>query len=403
MPLLLAFISTACGSVGTDEQSAEKEEGAPYKIGLLAPLTGEAGSHGPIMIDGAKMAVEEVNSAGGILGHKVELIPLDSAADPETGVSATRKLIQEEKVDAIIGTYRTGVALAVMDVIADAKLPFIISMAASDEIRKTIAGDYDYYKYTFKVAPDVADYTDNLMPFLTDIVKAKTYYFIGENDAWAQSLNKVMKGQTEAAGIERVGQALIDPGTTEFTPAILDIKKKNPDVVVCGIITAPGVPFAKQYYDAKAPAPMVVTSGVLTMPETVKDMGAQADYISFGMFNIDKPITELTVPFWKKFFSKYGYRGTGFNETKSYDSIKVLADAINETGSFDNEALVTTLEQGSFMGVCGNYQFDPKDHQAKWGPGYVTGVLAEWKDGTAQVIWPAEMADSELIRAPWWK
>jgi len=404
MVLFLLVGTLGCSSQSQSGSGDSKDNPKqPYKIGLLIPMSGDAGDHGQIMIDGAKIAQEEINAAGGILGRQVELIPFDSAANTEKGVTGAKKLIEQDKVDALVGTYRTGVALAVMDVAADAKIPFLISMAASDEIRNKIGKDNSYYKYVFKVAPDVADYTANLLPFLTDITKAKTYYYAAENTAWAKQLGSVMKKQAEAAGIKLVGEAYVDTSATEFTATIMDIKKANPDVVVCGIITAPGVPFAKQYYDAKVPVPMVVTSGVLTIPNTIKNMGAQSDYISFGLFNIDKPITDLTVPFWEKFQEKYGYRGTGFNEVKTYDSIRILAEAINKAGSFDKDALAKTLETEQFKGLAGTYKFDETDHQAKWGEGYVNGVLAEWKDGKAQVIWPENVRDSALIRAPWWK
>ena len=88
-------------------------QGAPIKIGTLTPLTGAGGPYGPVMVKAVKAVVDQVNAAGGVLGRKVELVSEDDQTSPEAGVRAARKLIDVDKVSAILGTWASSVTTAV--------------------------------------------------------------------------------------------------------------------------------------------------------------------------------------------------------------------------------------------------------------------------------------------------
>ncbi|MEM4165566.1 MAG: ABC transporter substrate-binding protein, partial [Nitrososphaerales archaeon] len=99
------------------------------KLGLLTPLTGAFAKTGKAMQDAAQMAVDEINDAGGVLGRKVVLITRDTAGDPETGLDAALKLILDDKVHVLFGTFSSGVTLAILPKIPQYKVPFLVSVS----------------------------------------------------------------------------------------------------------------------------------------------------------------------------------------------------------------------------------------------------------------------------------
>ncbi|RLE39260.1 amino acid ABC transporter substrate-binding protein, partial [Candidatus Acetothermia bacterium] len=95
------------------------------KVGALVPLSGSIAPYGPPIIDGAKLAVEQINAAGGVLGKRLELVVRDTASSPDVGRDAARKLVELDRVPAIIGAFSSGVTLAVSSVTIPAEVVLI--------------------------------------------------------------------------------------------------------------------------------------------------------------------------------------------------------------------------------------------------------------------------------------
>jgi branched-chain amino acid transport system substrate-binding protein len=108
-------------------------QGAPIKIGTLTPLTGSGGPYGPVMVKAVKAVVDQVNAAGGVLGRKVELVSEDDQTNPEAGVRAARKLIDVDKVSAILGTWASSVTTAVAPLCWESKT-FLATVSGADSI-----------------------------------------------------------------------------------------------------------------------------------------------------------------------------------------------------------------------------------------------------------------------------
>ena len=108
-------------------------QGAAIKIGTLTPLTGAGGPYGPVMVKAVKAVVDQVNAAGGVLGRKVELVSEDDQTSPEAGVRAARKLIDVDKVSAILGTWASSVTTAVAPLCWESKT-FLATVSGADSI-----------------------------------------------------------------------------------------------------------------------------------------------------------------------------------------------------------------------------------------------------------------------------
>ncbi len=378
------------------------EEKKPLKLGALLPLSGPSSEGGNRMKNAFEMAKDDINSRGGVLGREVELVYYDTAGNAEKGVTGAKKLIEEDKVFALIGLYTSGVALAVAEVAADYSIPMMVTVAASPKIPGLVKENPERYKYLFRTGADVTHFTLNTAPFVTDIVGAKTYYYVGQEAIWSKALDKVFESYLKDKGVTKVGNAFVPRGTQEFSSIIADIKTKDPDVVVASTVSAEGVPFAKQYYDAKVPVPFIATAGVLTFEDVVKKMGEKGNYVCFMSWCWDVPFTSKTRDFYRRYRERYGYAPTGYEDVRSYDGLMVFAEGINKAGELDYDKIKEALETNKFESVAGFYEFD-EGHQAKWGEGLLTGVIGEWYNGEARILWPDNVKTGELVKAPWWR
>lgn len=401
----LSSVLTGCGGntekTGTNSSEPAKANTDPVKIGLLLPLSGPAAEGGKRMKDGFEMAKEDINAAGGISGRPLELVYFDDEANAEKGVSGAKRMIEENKVVALVGSYRTGVTMAVADIAANYKIPFMVTVSSGPEVTGLVAKDYNKYKYLFRNGGHTSHFVLNIAPFVTDTLKAKTYYYVGQDVAWSKALGGDFKKDLTTKGVTELGSSFVEVGANEFSSVLMDIKNKKPDVVITSNVSAEGVPFVKQYYDAKIPAPLIGTAGVFTMEDIIKNMGEKANYLNFMAQTWKAPVTPKTEPFWDKYQQKYGYLPAGFEDVRSYDGLQIIAEAIGKAGSTEADAVVQALEKNQFVGVAGNYVFD-QEHQAKWGDGLLQGVIGQWKDGKATIFLPAKVANGEFKRAEWW-
>ncbi len=396
---LLMLVAAGCVTGGGGGQPAASE---PIKIGALVPLSGAASEGGQRMKNAFELAAEEINNSGGVLGRQVELVFYDTEGNSEKAVAGAKRLIEQDQVWGLVGGYVSGAVLAMVDVPMENKKVFVDTVAAAPQITGLVKDDYDKYKYLFRTGAHVNHFALNTMPFVTDITQAKTYYYIAQDALWAKALGGVFENMLSEKGVQKVGESFVQRGTEEFASIIPDIKAKDPDVVISALVSAEGVPFAKQYYDAQVPAPFITTAGVLTFEDAIKGMGDKGNYVNFMAWAWDVPLTSKTQPFYKEYKERYEALPSGYEDVRSYDGLLVLAEGIRQANSLEPDKVVEALEKIEFEGVAGKYVFD-EEHQAKQGEGYLVGVLGQWRDGQAVIFFPDNVATGQFQTASWWK
>jgi branched-chain amino acid transport system substrate-binding protein len=322
----------------------------------------------------------------------------DDETKVDKGITGVKKFLFKDKVWGVIGGYRSGVVLAQQDPIMEQKKIFMITDAAATDITDRVGKDYKKYKYTFRSVMNVDQVGQLMLPVLTDVIKAKTYFYIAETTVWSRDLAEILRKAAEAKGIKRVGYVECDPAAQEFTSEMAKIKEAKPDVVLSAISGSADVPFAKQYYDLKVPVPLCFhAAGIMVKV----DLAEKGNYLGFMAYTWNIPITPKTVGFHEK-FTKVHARPDGWQDVRSYDGMYILIDGIRRAGSLDVEKVVAALEKTDFVGAAGRYVFDEK-HQAKWGAGFTEGLILQRVEGKDFVLYPSQIATGKFTRAPWWK
>ena len=197
-------------------------QNAPYRFGLALPLTGPQALYGSDQIQAAQWAVADINKAGGVNGTKLEMIVLDTQADPQVGIQAINRLVNVEKVPVLITAWSV-VVKAVAPMINDAKVTGLIVGANSPSIAKL--GDYIYTTYPLSDV-DIAA----LAKYLVKQGKKKgAVIFVNTEEGIGAA--EIYRTAFKAAGGDIVASETYDPKASDFTGALLKLRSSNPDTV----------------------------------------------------------------------------------------------------------------------------------------------------------------------------
>ena len=214
----------------------------PIKMGIATDITGPIAPSGNANWQVAQFTVEEINKAGGILGRPIELYLEDTASDPKIAVGNVRKLIQERKVDVVLG----GITSAMRQAIKDP----IVNRGRTLYIYPQLYEGQECTRFLFNTGPTPAQQCDRLIPYLINTLGKKRFAMPSANYVWPQLLNKYARKAIEANGGEVVFEEYYPLDQAEYSATIGKIRDGKVDCVFSTII-APGLqPFMKQLYES---------------------------------------------------------------------------------------------------------------------------------------------------------
>lgn len=349
-----ATTAVAAGTSGLFAPAILRAQPRPIKIGHLVPLTGFLSPLGDYASKAGKLAVEEINAAGGVLGRQLETI-VDDETNPGVGVQKATKMIQQDKVDFLLGTVSSAVALAVMDVAERYQKIFINTGSNSDEIR---GAKCNYY--TFCTEASNTQYVKAIGRYLVKHKNYKTFYILTSDYAFGHDLTRVTRRLLGELGGKEIGHDLVPTGTTDYSSFILKIRNANTEVVFCNVAGADQTTFLKQYseFGLKIDVAGGVTDTVL-MWNAGKD-AAQGVWTVIWWGDLDNPWTKN---FTSKYRQKYGLPPEN-QAWGDYTSIKALAQAITMAGTTDTRKVIEAMEKIKFDGGKGReLYYRTYDHQ----------------------------------------
>lgn len=402
--LAVAALLALAGAVSGPKATAQQSK--PILIGVNTAIQVQVGRDA---VDAVKMAIDEINAGGGVLGRELALVVADegeaAAEGPKTGIAAVNKLTGEDHVNVLIGGYDSGVTLAELPHIARAETIFLGIGSASPAIQQKVKDDYDHYKYIFRVNPiNSAKQADALLDFIKGKLAGEFGYkkisILGENAKWVQDMVPALKKGAEAAGFQVPIAEFFDVQTADFSPIFSKVKESGSQYLLVILSHAASDVFVKQWYDAKVPVPI----GGIDVKSMDANFFKRVDGKAIGEvsanFVLRAPLTEKTVPWWDKFVKTYN-RAPVYTAGGAYDAVYIYAEAVKRAGSEKTDDVIKALEKTDYVGVRGRVVFDDL-HEVRDGPGYVNELFVQWQqDGNRVVIWPKELANGKMINPPW--
>ncbi len=380
------------------------QESKPLRIGVPTSVQLQVGRD---TITAVKMAVDEINKEGGILGRKVEYVTADETENPETGISAIKKLVSDEKVDLLVGGYTSGVTLAQLPHIAASKTIYLGVGAASPSITAKVKNDYDTYKYIFRVGPiNAAHQARALVEYISGFVIGELGYkkiaIVGENAKWVQDLVPVLKRGAAEVGADIRMTELFDTQTSDFSPLLAKVKSSGAQYMIVILSHGSSDVFAKQWHDAQVPVPYGGIDVKSMDGDFFNRIGGKSISEVAANFAVRAPLTKKTIPFFDN-FKKNSPNYPVYTAFFAYDSIFLYAEAVKRAGSFDTDKVIKELEKTRYEGVAGEITFD-ESHDVLPGKGKTNLVFVQWQDkGERVVLFPKELRTGNFILPPWMK
>ena len=201
-----------------------RAQAPPIKLGTLTPLTGAGGSYGPSMRKSMAWVVEQVNGAGGVLGRRVELVSEDDQTNPDAGVRAARKLIDVDKVAAVMGTWASSVTTAVAPLCWESKT-FLTTVSGSDTITQL-----PHQGYLVRTQPNTHLQVAKLSAFLLQI-GVKRVFILSAQTPFAEPTHRLLAEALPKGGAQVAGQVIYDKDKTTFRSEIDQALRANPDMI----------------------------------------------------------------------------------------------------------------------------------------------------------------------------
>ncbi|MEM3740702.1 MAG: ABC transporter substrate-binding protein [Candidatus Korarchaeum sp.] len=326
--------------------------GETVKIGLIAPLTGSLAEHGLDMKQAAILAVDEINSKGGILGRKIELVIEDTACKADLATAAVQKLITQDKVYAVVGEYCSTVTLAVQPTLMENKKLLLVPVSVATKITE------QGYKYTARSCANQWMQTTQHADFIVSQLKPKTAAMLGVNDDYGREGLKIWGDRVKEKGVRIVAEEYFDAGTTDFTPQLSKIKAANPDVifVVANIRDAANI--LKQAHEIGLYKQFSMLGGV-TSEEFLQLAGDDAIglvHVSYFEPTSKRPAAQ---EFVQKFVQRWN-RMPAMYSAGVWDAFMTLKYAVEKAGTWDVDKVADAIRTIRFEGAQGTIYYDEK-------------------------------------------
>jgi len=334
-----------------------------YKIGAIFSTTGPGSSLGIPEKNTAEMLEKEINAAGGINGHKVQIIFYDDASDETTARNRFNKLINEDKVSVVVGTTLSGTSLALVDLANNAQIP-LISCAASVKIVEPVAER----KWIFKTPQSDVIVAQSIVKYLKSKKMTKVAIITVKNPFGASGKEQLEKLLPEA-GISIVSKEEFNEKDTDTLVQLTKIKEANPQAVICWV-TSPGAATVTRSMkiDLKMDTPLIMSHGVANK-DYINLAGEAANGVVFPAGKLlvandlpnKDPQKVLLVKYAKDYKAQYGQEPSTFGG-HAWDALKISFAAMKKVGNDSAKLRDEIGKTKKFAGTAGIFNFSPTDH-----------------------------------------
>lgn len=391
----LFAVSAGCGGSATTGGSAGGRDSGPVKIGALHPVTGSNAADGLQMRQGAQMAVDAINAAGGIKslgGRKIELVTGDTQGKADVGQSEAQRLISAGAT-ALVGTYQSAVSTNVATVAERSRVPFVMDVTASDAIFS------HGYKYVFRVQPGSNVISTAAAQYLKQVSEqagkpVRKVAFLHEQSDFGTGAADAFKAAAQEQGIEVGPDISYDASTvSDLTAQITQVKASGADVLAVAGYYRDGVLAAKAISSVKPDLSAVwgVSDGAFDQPKFVTDAGAMGDKYFSTNYHYDATNPQTVA--LREQYQRTNGEPMRTGAVLSYDAVQVIAAALEKTASTDPQKLrdaIAATQVAPLTVGKGPIQFAANGDNSNAFP-----VLMQVQDGQVKQVYPAEKAETK--------
>ncbi|WP_394028248.1 MULTISPECIES: ABC transporter substrate-binding protein [Xanthobacter] len=325
------------------------------KIGVNEPLTGAFAASGTYVVNGAKIAADEINAKGGILGKKVELVIEDNKSNPTEAASVAEKLITSDKVPVLMGAWGSSLTLATMPKLEEYSVPMLVETSSSGKI--TTSGN----PFIFRISPPSAVEAEAFEPSVKKLGLKKVDFLVINND-WGRGAAVDFSKMLKANGVEVGLVETMDQSAQDMSAQLAKLKASDADTIMVTSAVDQLTLLFKQMAALGLKKRVITTGGSQNPDQIIAQAGAAADgtmhLTTFLPWWPEKtPNPEATAYFLNE-WKKRGFDFAGATESfRGYDGIRTVAAAIAAGGGTDPASIQKGFWKVDFMGLNGPIKF----------------------------------------------
>lgn len=364
--IVAGLLAGACGQ-GLLGGGGEDGSDGPIVLGMAVPMSGSSAAFGPYMRNGAQLAIDEINDAGGVLGRQLKLQVEDDACDPKTAVAAANKLVAGG-VAVSVGGYCSGATLPTLPVFGKRDIPMVIPAANSNELVEQKAG------HVFLINGTGDQQADAAVAWIKR-KGAKKVALMHDNTSYSKDIAVVTKDKLKGSGADAVLN-VANPGESDYSANVDAVLRAKPDFVYWTGYYQEGGLLIRQFRQAGYRGTFMVADGSVDKSLAKIAGGTNADGVFATM--TQTPDTIEGAEDWIATYEKKFDAEPGPYSTQTYDAVRVAAEAIKNAGSTDGKKISVALEEIDGLALfSGPLKFTP-EHTLSAG-GFVILVVKDGK------------------------
>ena len=403
---VVAALGAALLALGTAQNGLAQQS---VKVGAIYPLSGNAASAGGFSKAAIELAVDLVNHGNpdlkdvpladgkglpGLGGAKIEVIFADNQGTPAAGQNQALRLITEEKVVALIGAYQSGITVTTSAMAERHGIPFLTPESVAANL--TERG----FKWFFRATPVAGDFARAYSEFLKEQraagQKTGSIAVVNENTEYGNSVASVIKEQFAKDGLNITQVIPYSANTTDVQPQVLQLKEKNPDVVIFISYTSDAILYAKTMKDLSwKPAIMIADDAGFNDPSFVATSGVLVEgLVNRSSFAVGKPGSVSAVI--NELYKMKTGNDLDDPSARAMQGMLIMADAINRAGATEPAKIQAALKATDLKASQVITGYDGVKFDAKGQNVLASSLITQLQGGKYVPVWPKDKAAGEL-------
>jgi branched-chain amino acid transport system substrate-binding protein len=325
------------------------------RIGVTQPLTGAFAASGNYVTQGAKIAEDQINAAGGVLGKKIQLVIEDNKSNPTEAVATAEKLIGKDKVPVMMGAWSSTLTLAVMPKLMEYGVPMLVETSSSGKI--TTAGN----PWIFRISP-TSEMEAKAFAGYVKSLGIKKADFLATNNDFGLGASKEFSEMLKANGAQVGVMETMDPKATDFSAQLAKIKASGGDTLLVTTAVEQATLILKQAKEQQVKARIITTGGSVSPDQLIQQAGEAANgSLHVVFFTPWFPEAVKNPEVAKKFVAEWKarkYADGGLTEGfRGWDGINTIVEGIKAAGKADPKAIQQALWNVKVKGINGDIAF----------------------------------------------
>jgi branched-chain amino acid transport system substrate-binding protein len=392
--LLLAL--AACGSKPSEESASGKSD-EPLVIGISLPLTGDFSQPGGEARKGYEIWADQINADGGLLGRQVELKITDDASNQDTVVTDYTKLITQDKVDLLLGTFSTLLNFPASAVAEKNGMLYVEPAGGAPKMF-----DRGFEKLFFAQQATAQHQPDVFVKYIESLPedqRPKTAAYPTQDDPFTTPVIESMQAQLEALGVQTVYTTTYPADATNFQTIAGAIAAAQPDLIAQGAVFEDGVGLVRSLQQLNySPKMLFQTSAPSNAGQYSEGIGeANTEGVFYTVSWNEKANTPKNEEFVAEYAKRYDGGIPAEDAADAYAAAQTVQAAVEAVGSLDQDKLAEWLHSNEVETILGPLAWDETGAPTK------DFLLAQWQNGAPEIVAPEDAAtvDTVVAKTPW--